>query len=201
MAASWLASAHPNRALSRMRVRRIAAAIRGGLWQVNGATIVVCQENKLLDGRHRLSAIVEAGESVQSFITIGVDALSFPTMDQGRKRSASDILSMSGHKQSQILASALRWLWRYKHQQMLLASIPVEDYQLPGYLTEHQTIIKSLDWGSMLRSMIPAGSGSMLHLCMSEKDPALAKEFFQALATGVSLESTDPVYGVCSGYV
>src|SRR5713101_6661877 len=61
MARAWLATRHGNRPLSQQRVKRIAAAIKAGLWMVNGATLVVCEHNKLIDGQHRCAAIEEAG--------------------------------------------------------------------------------------------------------------------------------------------
>ena len=66
MARDWLSQAHPNRPVSRARVKTIARAIAAGLWQVNGQTLVLCPEFRLLDGRHRCLAIVEAGWRVST---------------------------------------------------------------------------------------------------------------------------------------
>ena len=83
MATDWLAAAHPNRPPSRARVKTIARAIAAGLWETNGGTLVLCPEFRLLDGRHRCLAIVDAGRSVQTFVVCGIDPLCFATMDQG----------------------------------------------------------------------------------------------------------------------
>lgn len=196
MAHDWLNTAHPNRPTSRARVKTIARAITAGLWQVNGQTLVFCPEFRLLDGRHRCLAIVEAGQSVQTFCVIGIDPSCFRTMDMGRKRSGSDILSIAGHPQAQTLCSALRWLWRYEHQQMLQATIPIADYELPDYLAQHPRIGSSLSWGQMLRALIPAGLAAMLNLLMHTADPGLAKRFFLSLSRGVELTDNDPAYQV-----
>jgi hypothetical protein len=196
MASDWLAAAHPNRPVSRARVKTIARAIAAGLWQVNGQTLVLCPDFRLLDGRHRCLAIVDAGHSVQTFVVAGIDPACFATMDQGGKRSGADVLAIAGHAQAQTLASALRWLWRYEHEQMLQASIPVADYELPAYLSQHQRIVNSLSWGLMLRALLPPGVATMLHLRMHAQDPGLAKAFFLGLAQGVELTASDPVYQV-----
>jgi hypothetical protein len=198
MATDWLASAHPNRPVSRARVRMIARAIAAGLWQVNGQTLVLCPELRLLDGRHRCMAIVEAGVSVQTFVVVGIDPVCFATMDQGGKRSGADVLSIAGHPQAQTLASALRWLWRYENQEMLRASIPLLDYELPSYLAQYQGmgIVSSLSWGLMLKALVPPGVATALHLLMHRHDPRLAKAFFVGLAQGVELTASDPVYQV-----
>jgi hypothetical protein len=196
MAHDWLAAAHPNRPVSRARVKTIARAIAAGLWQVNGQTLVLCPEFRLLDGRHRCLAIVDAGQSVQTFVVCGIDPVCFATMDQGGKRSGADVLSIAGHPQAQTLCSALRWLWRYEHQQMLHATIPLLDYELPRYLSQHQMIVSSLSWGLMLKALVPPGAATMLHMRMHTKDPRLAKALFLSLAQGVELTAADPVYQV-----
>ena len=194
MAADWLASAHPNRPVSRARVKTIARAIAAGLWQVNGQTLVLCPQFRLLDGRHRCLAIVDAQQTVQTVVVAGIDPACFVTMDQGGKRSGADVLSIAGHPQAQTLCSALRWHWRYEHQCMTSASIALLDYALPAYLAQHPSIVRSLSWGHMLKALVPPGVATMLHLLMQARDPALAKAFFLGLAQGVELTAADPIY-------
>ena len=116
MASDWLASAHPNRPISRRRVRTIARAINEGLWQVNGQALILCSNFLLLDGRHRCAAIVQAGLSVQTMVSVGRWPACFKTMDQGGKRSGADVLAIAGQAHAQTLCSALRWLWRYANR-------------------------------------------------------------------------------------
>jgi hypothetical protein len=194
MAGDWLSQAHPNRPTSKHRVKQIARAIAAGLWQVNGASIVLCPDFRLLDGRHRCLAIVEAGVSVPTFVVVGVDPSTFKTMDMGNKRSGADVLNIAGHPQAQTLASALRWLWRYAHQQMLSATIPLLDYELPAFLGQHPQILTSLSWGHSVRALMPAGLGTTLHYLLHQSDAALTKRFFTNLAQGVELRADDPCY-------
>ena len=194
MASDWLASAHPNRPISRRRVRTIARAITAGLWQVNGQTIVLCPEFRLLDGRHRLSAIVEARRSVQTLVAFGIEPTCFKTMDQGGKRSGSDILAITGHRHAQTLCSALRWMWRYENRLMTSAAIELFDYQLPDYVLKHPSLVSSLSWGLAIKSLVPPGCGAMLHAVMHATDPALGKAYFLALSQGIELQACDPPY-------
>lgn len=196
MATDWLASAHPNRPVSRARVKQIARAIARGLWQLNGQPLIFCPERRLLDGRHRCLAIVQACTPVPSLCVFGIDPSCFRTMDQGGKRSGADVLNIAGHPQAQTLASALRWLWRYQHHQMLATTIPLADYELPDYMAQHPQILSSVSWGQTLRALVPSGLATMLHLCMHTTEPGLAKRFFLALAQGVELSASDPAYVV-----
>jgi hypothetical protein len=194
MARDWLASAHPNRPISRRRVQTIARAIAAGLWQVNGQTIVLCPEFRLLDGRHRLSAIVEAGRTVHSLVVCGIAPACFLTMDQGAKRSGAHVLAMSGHPHAQTLCSALRWLWRFANQRMTSASIELLDYQLPDYLAQHPSFVSALTWGLAIKALVPPGCGAMLYHVMRTSDPALAKKFFLDLSQGLELKASDAPY-------
>jgi hypothetical protein len=121
-------------------------------------------------------------------------------MDQGKKRSGADVLAIAGNPQAQTLASALRWCWRYEHQQMLSATIPLLDYELPGYLAQHQTIITSVSWGRMLKALLSAGAATMLHMRMHAQDPRLAKAVFEPKPRA-QVTATDPVYLVRERYI
>lgn len=202
MAHEWMRTRHGNRPLSQARVKALARAIVAGKWMVNGGTLVTCGDNRLLDGQHRCAAIEQAGVTVQTLVVFGVDPASFPTMDQGRKRSAGDIIRIAGNAHApQTLASALRWTWRYENTGMCTASIALHDFELLDYLATHQGIVSSLSWGISIKSLLPPGVACMLHWKMSERNPVLAKEFFQALSTGVSLEADDPSYVVRERYI
>jgi hypothetical protein len=167
MARDWLATRHGNRPLSQQRVRRIAAAIKAGLWALNGQPLIVCEHNKLIDGQHRCAAIEQAGISVQTLVVFGVDVVrAFPTIDQGRKRSGADILAIGGHGPAGTLASALRWTWRYENTMMCSTTIALNDFKLLGYLCEHREIVSSVSWGLSVRALIPSGAGAMLHTVM-----------------------------------
>ena len=202
MARDWLAAAHPNRPLSRARVKTIARAITASLWQVNGGTLVLCPEFRLLDGRHRCLAIVDAGRSVQTFVVCGIDPACFGTMDQGGKRSGADVLAIAGNPQAQTLASALRWCWRYEHQQMLSATIPLLDYELPGYLAQHpDPHHECLVGRSCSKPCSPLGPPRCSTCGCTPRILGSPRRSFMALASGLELTASDPVYLVRERYI
>ena len=43
--------------------------MRNGLWELNGAAIVIDEFGNLIDGQHRLSAVVESG-TTQQFVVV-----------------------------------------------------------------------------------------------------------------------------------
>jgi hypothetical protein len=77
MAQTWLdasarwAKEHPgekNRPVSQRRVRRLAATIEAGEWQTTNQGIMLGRGNIVIDGQHRLTAIVEAGIACQAWV-------------------------------------------------------------------------------------------------------------------------------------
>lgn len=97
-AKEWLARNVDNRRLRENVVTGLSDAIRRGEWILSHQGIAFGKSGKLLDGQHRLHAIVEAGMAAPMMVTWNVDDEAFKVTDIGTKRQASDILDIStGH--------------------------------------------------------------------------------------------------------
>jgi hypothetical protein len=81
-----------NRKLRKFRVEQYADAIRRGMWDIQNDAITISKTGRLLNGQHRLSAIVEANTAVQCLVLRGVDDSTFATIDSGLARTANDAL-------------------------------------------------------------------------------------------------------------
>src|SRR5690606_5321337 len=57
-----------NRPLSDQHVKRIASQISAGKWRFNGDTIKLSECGDVLDGQHRLWAVIEAKKPVETLI-------------------------------------------------------------------------------------------------------------------------------------
>jgi hypothetical protein len=98
-AAQYLRTNDNNRRLSENHVRYLAKQITGGLWQVS-QPIIFDNDGKLIDGQHRLSAIIAAGLEVELLVVRGLSSRIFGIVDQGKNRSAADLHSLLGGKES-----------------------------------------------------------------------------------------------------
>lgn len=110
-AADWLKLNINNRPLSQSYAKRIAEAITDGQWQVNGDPIRFDASGNLTDGQHRLTAIIKAGVTVQSWVLRGLDSSAFDTIDRGHKRSNSDILARRGEINYTSIAAGCNMIW------------------------------------------------------------------------------------------
>lgn len=101
-----------NRPINEAHVNFLAKEIEAGNWKVNGESIKVGKD-KLIDGQHRLSAIIQANKSMRTVVMTGVDDDVFDTVDTGRNRTGSDILSLSNEKYANNLAALIKGIHRY----------------------------------------------------------------------------------------
>ena len=96
-----------NRPKSNRNFKRLCSQLRAGKWKVNGAAISFSRNWLLLDGQHRLFAIVETGIPALCIIGFGFDPAVFATLDQGAKRTNADNLSIAGFASTRLLAGAI----------------------------------------------------------------------------------------------
>lgn len=110
LAKSWLELNTKNRKLDRRNVAHLRDAIVQGEWYMNGEAIIFSDAGRLLNGQHRLWAIVMSGVGVDVLVVRGVNAESFRTLDSGRVRRAGEVLAMDGEKNSNKIAAAVQAL-------------------------------------------------------------------------------------------
>ena len=112
-ASRWIEKNTNNRPLNERRVANLAAAIERGEWELNGDAIRFSESGVLLDGQHRLAAILNSGCSVQTMVVTGLKDSVFDVIDRGTSRTVGDILSMRGERNANALAAAARlyYIW------------------------------------------------------------------------------------------
>ncbi len=101
-AQKWLDHNRINRPIRKAHVKRLAAAMKRGEWVVNHQAIALNGTN-LLDGQHRLSAILLSGlPYVEMSVIRDAKDSTFDTIDIGEKRSLSDVYRADIHVMNQV---------------------------------------------------------------------------------------------------
>jgi hypothetical protein len=116
LAQKWLSVETKNRSICKEHRNMLVHAIESGQWKLNGSTIVLARDGSVIDGQHRLNAVVHCGKSIESIVVFNSDKDSIDTIDVGRKRTAGDLLSMRGEVYSNYLAAALSLMRRIKNK-------------------------------------------------------------------------------------
>lgn len=112
----WLANNIGNRALRRTTLNSYVRDMRAGEWVTNHQGIAFAEDNTLLDGQHRLNAIVESGTPVLLMISRGWPkhpdgkrVRTMDTVDVGAGRSLSDLLQLQhGTENPRIVTATAR---------------------------------------------------------------------------------------------
>lgn len=79
-----------NRQLQKRQIAELAGQIEGGRWLLTHQGIAFDTNGRLVDGQHRLKAIVLANKPAELVVCRGLDPAAFPVVDQGRARSIAD---------------------------------------------------------------------------------------------------------------
>ena len=112
MAMDWLDTMVTNRRLSQGLIDAIARDISNGKWRINGDPIRFDTKGHLIDGQHRLWAIIEANKPVDSYVVTDIHPSAMSTIDTGKRRSFSNHLEITGHPlYATCVAAMVRLLW------------------------------------------------------------------------------------------
>lgn len=96
-----------NRPIKTRAVHRYATIMAAGDWMVS-QPILIDRSGRLIDGQHRLNAVVEARVNVPMLVIRGLDPEAFKVLDTGVKRSAGDVLSIHGAPSCNNLAATIK---------------------------------------------------------------------------------------------
>lgn len=117
IAADFLRSNDGNyRAMRNPHKRKMVADMVSGDWSFTNATIAFDVDGRLVDGQHRLGAIVESETSQWLLVVFGMPSgsQSNPAIDTGARRSVATHLQNKGVGNSNVVAAAARLLYRLK---------------------------------------------------------------------------------------
>lgn len=111
----WLDVNTLNRTLRDDFVDSLVRTILRGEWRFNGETFKFSTTDQLIDGQHRLKAIVKSGIAVPGLVVFDLEPEAQDTVDTGRPRLVADTLKMKGEIDSIALAAMLNrlFVWAY----------------------------------------------------------------------------------------
>ena len=79
-----------NRKFSQRQLACLTDSIFRGQWMLNGETIKIGQDGSVIDGQHRLMAVVRANRPIESLVVFDCDPSAYNTIDKGRARTAGE---------------------------------------------------------------------------------------------------------------
>jgi len=194
-----------NRPLRKVNLKHLKNEMVSGNWQFDGDPIRIDAEGNLLNGQHRLTAIIESGLTFPFFLISGLRSDSFKVMDTGARRSASDVLSIVGVKNAAQAGTITKFVHGIKSGKFGASIVKIDNRSLSNtdlidYYFSLPNIADSISICGTLKSHFQhAVSGTVLggfHFLFSEKDTDAANEFMDKLTTGIGLEADSPIYAL-----
>jgi hypothetical protein len=169
---------------------KLQAAMLRGYFRENGEPIILNARLEPIDGQNRLKACVRTRTAIPVVIEWGWTDECFDTIDTGVKRSGGDMFSADGESNAVLLSAAVRYDWRITHKDMLSGN-QVAEPLMRDYLKQHDGLHAACTWANKVHHLIPKGMAVALFYRFSQKDPGLAKQFFQDLAKGENINSRE----------
>ncbi|MFH9013999.1 hypothetical protein ACH4C6_21790 [Streptomyces sp. NPDC017943] len=214
LAKKWLAQNTHNRNLRERVVNGYAADMRSGNWVEDGQSIKFAKGDvvlldtppihggPLLDGQHRLSAIVAADTTIRMLVVSNLPDSTQETMDTGAKRSLGDVLKLRGEERYVPLAAILLrvYLWEVQGQRRSMKADRAKPThrQLLQFLEQHPELRRSAEIGSRVRGAvsISASTAGLCHWLFNRIDQSDCAFFFARLTDGAGLDTDDPIYAL-----
>lgn len=200
IAHEWLGFNTHNRKLRHRVITMYAADMRDGKWQWNGESIKFSRSGDLLDGQHRLAAIVEADVKVPMLVVRGLPPETQETVDGGAKRKFSDVLQLRGEPNYTSLSALVRRvaLWKAGFRDATSTFTPSVAYLLQT-LEEHPELRASANAGDHTARGcgLPSSICGFCHWLFNGVhgvDSDDVEHFFMRLHDGQNLAKSDPIY-------
>lgn len=195
------ASEVENRNLRRRAVVGYADEMRSGKWLVTGETIKIDREGGLIDGQHRLNAIIEANVTLPILVVRGLDRSVIRVIDTAIRRSAADSLRFAGfqHPNMEAVASVARLavaratggLERYGKVQTQISHLAIIEW-----VTDHPDATESVKFGyaNFRKLGIVPSPLAYAHWRLSQIDDVETASFFEGLTMLSTEGAQDPRY-------
>lgn len=191
-----------NRQISPAKSARYAADITSGRWAFNGETLIVADDGHVNDGQHRCKAVVMAETSINVIWVFGVPRETRHTLDQGRSRSAADVLSVSGVKSANLRAAIARAVIAYdtsggKHTNR---GRHLSVGEICEYAVESEAVATATDFTThramQIRRLSVGSVIGMVHVILSRIDAIEAENFLDKLLFGENLTRGTAIYAL-----
>jgi hypothetical protein len=181
-----------NRRIRKNQVQALARDMDENNWLFTGAPLTFDWDGTLLDGQHRLAAVVESGKAQNFVVMRGLDPNAQSAMDIGSRRLAYDALKLRGVEGDMKNAAAIaRAVYMYDS-----GRVPTH-LETIRFVEDHaEELEDAVAVSEMVRrsGQLTGGSfyGAAFYI-LARIDAHAAADFFEKLASGAELEKGSPI--------
>lgn len=193
MAGEWLAANKKNRNISQTAVELYARDMSNGDWHFTGEPVKFDAAGNLIDGQHRLMALLRSGKTVALLVVRGLNTTAQDFMDSGKKRSAADMLALHGHANTSLLASTARF-GIILESGVRVAGQVVSKAQIADYIEENPDLLDAVSHANAAAKYMPFSPTALAYswMLLNRVDSLEAAAFFDSLANNATKGKGDP---------
>lgn len=183
-----------NRAIKQAHLSNLISDMINDRWAYTGDPIKFDTEGNLVDGQHRLSAIVKSGKSYDFLVVRGFTSYEVEHFDKGVARNAADVLAFQGVRQPINIAALAKKIIIWKRGK-IVRSNPVSQTEILEFckktdLREYLVFNKQ----KYRTPFFKTSELNFLYWLFSNIDKDDCIEFLDRLHTGINLEENSPIY-------
>lgn len=197
LAATWLESVPAfQREVRDQRVARYVRDMRNGKWTSSSDHIAFDRYGQLINGQHRLRAIVESGMTFTMGVDYGLDDDAFGNTDTGYGRTFAQ--QLGGIKYGTMLGSATRIIMAYeadgeprnKNHRQLWTNAEVRDYVLENQIALEFAAAAAFRIAKAVGGIV---SSWLAFIYLTDKvSEKYSWEFYNSVLEGADLTAGDP---------
>ena len=188
-----------NRKITRANVEFLKQEMINERFLINGSTIVISEDGTLLDGQHRLMAISEVDMNFDLIFVNDAKKEVFTTIDTGKNRCASDIMSIRGVKNHNNVSATTRKImdeFRTKRKLCRSGTVKLSNTEIYEYFSKNREYIEEcvdfcmkLYMGEIKVATVSTAA-AMMYL-FSRQNKFKAKSFIRELFNGTKEGETN----------
>jgi hypothetical protein len=191
-----------NRSMRPANLRRLVTAIDNGEWIITNQGLAFDKDGNLLDGQHRLLAIVKTGKTLPIMVARNMDPKIFNCVDTGAARNAADGLYIEGcTSSSKHLAAGIKVYLLYKkfpRGSWTYATIPTHSEILQEYKDNQETyqeITQKMRIYHNRFHFFNLSVGIPMYKLIQEKNYSeeILSEFWTQFSEGINLNIDNPI--------
>lgn len=178
-----------NRPISLPWVDTMSQTMTNGHWLEDGSPIRLDKDGYLLDGQQRLSACVKSGIEFLAVEVTDLNPKTSVVMDDTKRRSMADALSIDGEANAALLAATLTLVDKLKTQTLGHGGSSYgkhQNYEGQILLNKYPEVKNSVDFTKTMsrKAPIPPACVAAAHYLFWHLDPGLADKFITAVCKG-----------------
>lgn len=191
VAAEYLGTMLKNRNIKARPLSKLVYAMKTGQWKNTGESIKFNTDGNLIDGQHRLTAIIEAGVTLRILVARNIPVDAHGSIDGGCARSHGDQFAIiGGVTNGNRVAASVKMFY------MLTTGKYPDLLTFEDCLELRNENIEAFEWAArafsnntMFDNGVIAGAAAIAY----QHDPERVDAFFEQLHSGLNLRKGSPI--------